>query len=78
MLLEPYQLISQYTLEPLLRQIAEATPRVTVRFGCELTSFGQDGDGVTATVRSAAGQERTVRACRSCTRSSTSGSGPNG
>ncbi|HEY7277334.1 MAG TPA: FAD-dependent monooxygenase [Trebonia sp.] len=60
--LEPYQLISQYTLEPLLRQIAEATPRVTVRFGCELTSFGQDGDGVTATVRSAAGQERPVRA----------------
>jgi 2-polyprenyl-6-methoxyphenol hydroxylase-like FAD-dependent oxidoreductase len=58
--LEPYQLISQYTLEPLLRQIAEATPQVTVRFGCELTSFGQDGDGVIATVRSAAGQERTV------------------
>jgi 2-polyprenyl-6-methoxyphenol hydroxylase-like FAD-dependent oxidoreductase len=60
--LEPYQLISQYTLEPLLRQIAEATPGVTVRFGCELARFGQDGDGVTATVRSAEGQERTVRA----------------
>ena len=60
--LEPYQLISQYTLEPLLRQIAEATPGVTVRFGCELTGFGQDGDGVTATVRSAAGEERQVRA----------------
>lgn len=62
--LEPYQLISQYTLEPLLRQIAEATPGVTVRFGCELTSFAQDGNGVTATVRSAGGQagERTVRA----------------
>src|SRR5487761_1150610 len=59
--LEPYQLISQYTLEPLLRQIAEATPGVTVRFGCELTGFGQDADGVTATVRSAAGQERRIR-----------------
>lgn len=60
--LEPYQLISQYTLEPLLRQIAETTQGVTVRFGCELTSFSQDGDGVTATVRSAEGQERAVRA----------------
>jgi 2-polyprenyl-6-methoxyphenol hydroxylase-like FAD-dependent oxidoreductase len=60
--LEPYQLISQYTLEPLLRQVAEATPGVTVRFGCELTGFSQDADGVTATVRSAGGQGRTVRA----------------
>lgn len=60
--LEPYQLISQYTLEPLLRQVAEATPGVTVRFGSELTGFSQDGGGVTATVRTAGGQERTVRA----------------
>jgi len=60
--LEPYQLISQYTLEPLLRQVAETTPGVTVWFGCELTGFSQDADGVTATVRSIAGQERTVRA----------------
>jgi 2-polyprenyl-6-methoxyphenol hydroxylase-like FAD-dependent oxidoreductase len=59
--LEPYQLISQYTLEPLLRQIAEATPGVTVRFGSELTSFSQDADGVTATVRTSDG-ERAVRA----------------
>src|SRR5512134_1977817 len=34
--LEPYQLISQYTLEPLLRSIVEAQPSVTVRFGWEL------------------------------------------
>jgi 2-polyprenyl-6-methoxyphenol hydroxylase-like FAD-dependent oxidoreductase len=60
--LEPYQLISQYTLEPLLRQVAEATPGITVRFGCELTGFTQDGEGVTARVRSAGGAERTVRA----------------
>src|ERR1700732_70291 len=40
--LEPYQLISQYTLEPLLRSFVEALPNVTVRFGCELTSFTQD------------------------------------
>jgi 2-polyprenyl-6-methoxyphenol hydroxylase-like FAD-dependent oxidoreductase len=59
--LEPYQLISQYTLEPLLRQIAEDTPGVTVRFGSELAGFSQDADGVTVTVRSTGGRERTVR-----------------
>src|SRR5262249_27971393 len=32
--LEPYQLISQYTLEPLLKSIAETLPSVTVRYGC--------------------------------------------
>src|SRR5262249_1527454 len=36
--LEPYQLISQYTLEPLLKSIAETLPSVTVRYGCELVS----------------------------------------
>ena len=60
--LEPPQLISQYTLEPLLRQVAETTPGVTVQFGCELTDFTQDDDGVTAQLRAADGQDRTVRA----------------
>jgi 2-polyprenyl-6-methoxyphenol hydroxylase-like FAD-dependent oxidoreductase len=62
--LEPYQLISQYTLEPLLRQIAEATPGVAIRFGRELTGFSQDTDGVTAWVRSTEGQtaDQAVRA----------------
>ena len=46
--LEPYQLISQYTLEPLLKKEAEALPSVTVRYGCELDSFEQDAQGVTA------------------------------
>jgi 2-polyprenyl-6-methoxyphenol hydroxylase-like FAD-dependent oxidoreductase len=55
--LEPYQLISQYTLEPLLRQIAEATPGVTVRFGSELTSFSQDAEGVTAQLRTSDGHQ---------------------
>jgi 2-polyprenyl-6-methoxyphenol hydroxylase-like FAD-dependent oxidoreductase len=59
--LETYQLISQYTLEPLLRAEAERTPGVTVRFGHELTGFTADEDGVTATVRTAGG-EREVRA----------------
>src|SRR5258706_4614376 len=37
--LEPYQLISQYTLEPLLKSIAETLPTVTVRYGCEFRPF---------------------------------------
>lgn len=59
--LEPYQLISQYTLEPLLKKIAEEIPTLEVRFGCELLSFTQDAGGVTATVRSG-GKTETVRA----------------
>jgi len=60
--LEPYQLISQYTLEPLLRTIAEGMHPVTVRFGTELTGFVQDGEGVTATVREDGRGARTIRA----------------
>ena len=43
--LEPYQLISQYTLEPLLK--AEAEKLADVRYGCEFLSFEQDAHGVT-------------------------------
>jgi len=46
--LEPYQLISQYTLEPLLREIAATYPQLTLRFGCEFAGFEQDEAGVTA------------------------------
>jgi len=53
--LEPYQLISQYTLEPLLKSIAEGLPSVTVRYGCRLESFTQDQSGVTARVKHANG-----------------------
>jgi 2-polyprenyl-6-methoxyphenol hydroxylase-like FAD-dependent oxidoreductase len=60
--LEPYQLISQYTLEPLLKSIAETLPSVTVRYGCELTSFEQDANGVTAQARSTDGASSAVRA----------------
>ena len=59
--LEPYQLISQYTLEPLLKSIAETLPTVTVRFGCELLSYTQDASGVTAQVKTRSGLE-TIRA----------------
>jgi 2-polyprenyl-6-methoxyphenol hydroxylase-like FAD-dependent oxidoreductase len=51
--LEPYQLISQYTLEPLLKSVAETMPSVTVRYGCEFLSFAQDAQSVTAEVSEA-------------------------
>ena len=43
-LLEPYQLVSQNKLEPLLKEVAEGTPNVTVRYGCELVDFTQDDE----------------------------------
>ena len=49
--LEPYQLISQYTLEPLLKAVAETLPSVAVRYGHELLAFTQDAGAVTATVK---------------------------
>jgi 2-polyprenyl-6-methoxyphenol hydroxylase-like FAD-dependent oxidoreductase len=58
--LEPYQLISQYTLEPLLKSVAEGLPSVKVRFGHELLSFTQDADTVTATVRDLDGTTTTI------------------
>jgi 2-polyprenyl-6-methoxyphenol hydroxylase-like FAD-dependent oxidoreductase len=60
--LEPYQLISQYTLEPLLKSIAETLPAVTVRFGYEFLSLRQDDAGVTARVQAADGATREIRA----------------
>jgi len=50
--LEPYQIISQYTLEPLLRSIAETLPSVDVRYGCAFVSLEQDDSGVRARVAS--------------------------
>jgi len=52
---EPYQLISQYTLEPLLKSVADAMPNVDVRYGCELLSFEQDATGVRAKLRGSDG-----------------------
>ena len=49
--LEPYQLISQYTLEPLLKSVAERLPSVDVRYGHEFLAFTQDAGGVRARVR---------------------------
>jgi 2-polyprenyl-6-methoxyphenol hydroxylase-like FAD-dependent oxidoreductase len=55
--LEPYQLISQYTLEPLLKSVAETIPAIDVRFACEFLSLKQDPAGVTARVKTAGGTE---------------------
>lgn len=60
--LEPYQLISQYTLEPLLKAAAEALPTVSVRYGCTLEAFEQDPDSVSATVRTGDGRTGRIRA----------------
>ncbi|HYI86869.1 MAG TPA: FAD-dependent monooxygenase, partial [Burkholderiales bacterium] len=43
--LEPYQLISQYTLEPLLKSVAEKF--ALVKYNCAFDSFEQDATGVT-------------------------------
>ena len=61
-LLEPYQLISQYTLEPVLRSIVESLPTVAVRFGCELISFTQEKEFVTACVHSQSAVDETIHA----------------
>lgn len=59
---EAYQLISQYTLEPLLKSVAESLPSVTVLYGAEFESLAQDGEGVDAVLRRADGQAVKVRA----------------
>ena len=59
--LEPYQLISQYTLEPLLKAYAETLPSVTVAFGHEVTSFTQDDSGVTVQVQCKDGSQKTLQ-----------------
>jgi 2-polyprenyl-6-methoxyphenol hydroxylase-like FAD-dependent oxidoreductase len=60
--LEPYQLVSQYTLEPLLKSVAEALPGVSVRYGCEFLSLEQDESGVSAQAREKDGTVKTLRA----------------
>jgi len=50
--LEPYQLISQYTLEPLLKSVAEELPSLSVRYGMEFLDFTENNQDVTARLRS--------------------------
>lgn len=59
---EPYQLISQYTLEPLLKSVAEQLPCVNVWYGHEFLSLSQDINGATATVSHVNGRDVDIRA----------------
>jgi 2-polyprenyl-6-methoxyphenol hydroxylase-like FAD-dependent oxidoreductase len=59
--LEPYQLVSQNDLEPLLKEVAESTPNVTVRYGCELVDFFQNNTGIEARVRLNGGTAELLR-----------------
>lgn len=59
--LEPYQLISQYTLEPLLKAEAETLPAVSLRWSTEYLSHVQDESGVTTTVCTPDGGTETIR-----------------
>ena len=60
--LEPYQVTSQYALEPLLKGIAEGLENAHIRFGTELLTFSETADGVTAICQSG-GEDLTI-ACK--------------
>ena len=59
---EPYQLISQYTLEPLLKAACEQLPCVAVRYGHEFLSLTQDAEYAAAAVRDPGGRIVEIRA----------------
>jgi len=59
--LEPYQIVSQYTLEPLLLAEAQALKDVDVRMETELIGLEQDARGVTAKLREADGTQMEFR-----------------
>jgi 2-polyprenyl-6-methoxyphenol hydroxylase-like FAD-dependent oxidoreductase len=59
--LEPYQLVSQNDLAPLLKEIAEATPNVTVQYGHEVVDFVRDEANVVVTGRVPDGSQEQVR-----------------
>jgi 2-polyprenyl-6-methoxyphenol hydroxylase-like FAD-dependent oxidoreductase len=60
--LEPYQLISQYTLEPLLLQVAEQLPAVTVMRSTTFLEFTEADGGVLVAVNDANGVRKTLNA----------------
>ena len=62
MALEPYQLISQYTLEPLLKAEAEALHPVDVRFGHKFVEFEQRDGGVKVRCEGPDGKSMTLSA----------------
>ena len=60
--LEPYQLISQYTLEPLLKAEGERMRCLDLRFGCELIALTQDAEHAAAQVQTSDGRTTTIAA----------------
>ena len=60
--LEPYQLISQYTLEPLLKAEAERMACLDVRFGCAVVSLSQEADRASALIETNDGRTVTLTA----------------
>src|SRR5215813_13937909 len=58
--LEPYQIISQYTLEPLLKSVAEGIANVDVRYGVEFETFAQGDGHVRSEMRTASGDRLSV------------------
>ena len=60
--LEPYQLISQYTLEPLLKSVAESIPNIDVRYGCEYLACEQDSGCVRARIKNSDGSTSLLQA----------------
>ena len=60
--LEPYQIISQYTLEPLLKSVVETVPTAKVAFGHEFESFREGHDGVTAQIKKTNGERVEITA----------------
>ena len=59
--LEPYQLISQYTLEPLLKGEAETLPTVTVRYGVTFEELYQSPNIVTGFLRGNNGKTEKIK-----------------
>src|SRR6267154_2670041 len=53
---EPYQVISQYTLEPILRRAVESCGKVTTLFGYEFEHFSEEADQVLIQCRGSTGQ----------------------
>ncbi len=59
---EEGQWVPQYTLEEVLRSHAASLPGVAIEFGCELSGFKEDAEGVSAQVRDVAtGRIRSLR-----------------
>jgi 2-polyprenyl-6-methoxyphenol hydroxylase-like FAD-dependent oxidoreductase len=59
---EPAMRVSQVMIEPVLRDAILGDPLVEARWGVAFEEFAQDGDGVTATLRTVAtGETETVR-----------------